>query len=130
MTVTAKKITATLLEEPDIGKPSNQKIVILLGVDSKQKINPKIQFGYLIEAEDGKLNQYPFKASPGSKDKELIIDYGSALEDDPKETPSKPMGFRYAKLVVVQDLAVGGVLTLTAGEDRYNYKIQSVEDAF
>ncbi len=130
MTVTAKKITAIFMEDPDVGKPSNQKIVILLGVDSKNKITPKNQFGYLVEAEDAKLNQYPFSSSPGSKDKELIIDYGSALEDDPKETPTKPLGFRYAKLVVVQDWVVGGILTLTAGEDRSNFKIQSVENAF
>jgi hypothetical protein len=130
MEATAKKITAIFLEDPDIGKATNQKIVVLLGVDAKKKITPKDMFGYLMESEDEKLNKYPFTASSGSKEKELIVDYGAALEDDPKETPSKPMGFRYAKLVVVQDWVVGGMLTLTAGEDRFNFKIQSVENAF
>ena len=128
-TPAAKKVTAIFMEEPDIGKASNQKIVVLLGVDLKKKVTPKDMFGYLIEAEDGTLNRYPFTCSKGSKDTEFIVDFGSALADDTKETPSSPMGMRYYKLAVLQDFKVGGILTLT-GEDRSNYKIQSVENAF
>lgn len=125
MTVAAKKVTAILMEAS--GKANNQKFVILLGVDSKKKIIPKDMFGYLMEAEDGKLNKFPFTATFGAK--EILIDCGDSFGDS-SETPSKPQGDRYYNLVVVQELAVGGILTLTAGEERSNYKIQSVEDAF
>ena len=128
MTATvAKKITAVLMEAS--GQANNNMFVILLGVDSKNKIASKDMFGYLMESEDGKLNKYPFTASLGTKDKELNIDCGDSF-GDPSETPSKPQGDRYYKLIVVQALEVGGILTLTGGEDRFNYKIQSVENAF
>ena len=122
----AKKIIATFMEE-ESGKASNQKLELLLGMDGIN-ILPKNIYGYLIEAEDGKLCKYPFTATFGTK--ELIIDYGEALSDDPKETPSKPLGFRYAKLTIVKDIAIDEMLTLTAGEDRNNYKIISISDAY
>jgi hypothetical protein len=129
MTATAKLVTANLMEES--GKASEQKIVILLGVDSKKKVSSKDLYGYLLEAENGNLHKYPFSATPGQKDKELSIDFGAGLESDAKESPTNPKGERYYKLVVVGDWAVGGILTLNAGpDDRFNYKIQSVENAF
>lgn len=133
MTATAKLVTAMFMEASGTGKASEQKLVILVGVDSKKKVSSKNIFGYLVEAENGDLNKYTYTAIPGTKDKELILDFGAGLESDSKETPTNPKGERYYRLIVVGDWAVDGILTLSAGPQadvRYNYKIQSVENAF
>jgi len=131
MTVAVKRIKANFIEES--GKASNQQIQLVMELDSKGKITAgKEMYGKLVEAVDnaGAMETYFFSAKLSGKEKELIVDYGSALEEETsKETATKPMGIRWAKLTIVQNLAKDGVLTLQGGEgDRSNFKIVKIED--
>ena len=130
-----KRIKANFIEES--GKASNQQIQFVLALDGKGKIVPgKEMYGKLVEAVDnaGAMETYFFSAKLSGKEKELIVDYGSALQDEEtaegkKETATRPMGIRWAKLTIVQSLAKDGVLTLQGLEGtRSNFKIVKIED--
>jgi hypothetical protein len=129
-----KRIKANYMDET--GKPSNQQIQLVLGLDSKGKVSAgKEHFGKLIEAVDnnGTLEIYPAIVKVSAKEKELVCDYGSALQEysgeGAKETENKPMGLRWARLTIVQGLKKDDVLTLQDMDGgRKNFRITKVED--
>lgn len=120
----------------DSGKASQQQLQLVLGLDSKGKLSAgKEHFGKLIEAVDnnGTLETYPAIVKVSAKEKELILDYGSSLQEDSgegaKETENKPMGLRWARLTIVQGLKKDDVLTLQDMDGgRKNFRIVKVED--
>ena len=125
---TVLKITAALVDESGVSKATNMVLVLVVGINAKRAIISKENFGYVVESENGgALSQFPFLLTPLAKENEHLIDCGAALGDS-SETPSKPQGDRYYNLKIVQDLKVGSLLTLSAGEDRTNYKIVTVEE--
>lgn len=130
------EIKANLINE-DTGSPSNQNLLLILPIEGKKQTKscPKV-WGFLNEYPEGKECRYPFYGEQSKKSGTVVLDLGSALEDDSTsegraEKLTQPEGYRYFTLAFSGEISPGNLLTVTGSMkegERDVYKISSVTE--